>query len=97
MKYTVEIRPLATIEIIDAYNWYELQKEGLGLEFLEALQMFNDHLLSNPHTHSFYEGTVRHGKLHKFPYSVVYEVFNNAIVIYSVFMTRQDPTKKRTK
>ena len=37
MGYSIEIKPLATMDIIDAYNWYELQKEGLGLAFLSAL------------------------------------------------------------
>jgi hypothetical protein len=37
MQYKIEIRPLATIEIIEAYDWYESQREGLGLEFLHKL------------------------------------------------------------
>ena len=39
MEYHIEIRPLATMEIIDAYSWYESQREGLGIEFLESLQI----------------------------------------------------------
>ncbi len=34
MAYKIEIRPLAAIEILEAYDWYELQREGLGMEFL---------------------------------------------------------------
>jgi hypothetical protein len=37
-NYKIEVRSLATIEIIEAYDWYELQKEGLGLEFLNELE-----------------------------------------------------------
>ena len=33
MQYKIEVRPLAALEIIEAYDWYELQKAGLGLEF----------------------------------------------------------------
>ncbi len=40
MQYKIEIRPLATIEILEAYDWYELQKEGLGLDFLNELENF---------------------------------------------------------
>ena len=46
MEYTLEIKPLATIETIDAFDafdafdWYEVQKEGLGFEFLNALDIF---------------------------------------------------------
>jgi hypothetical protein len=39
---------------------------------------------------------MRQGKINHFPYTVVYEIFDKTIVIYSVFMTKQDPHKKRT-
>ena len=40
MIRAIDIRPLATLEILDAYDWYESQQEGLGLKFLEALDPF---------------------------------------------------------
>ena len=95
MAYKIEIRHLATIEIIEAYDWYELQKEGLGLDFLNELENFYDSLLRNPNTYGFYEKPVREGKIYRFPYTVVYEVFNDTIVVYSVFMAKQNPNKKR--
>ncbi|MCW3111137.1 MAG: hypothetical protein JWQ09_5643 [Segetibacter sp.] len=96
MQYKIEIRPLATIEIIEAYDWYELQKEGLGLDFLNELELFYNTLLRNPYTFSYYDNPVREGKIKRFTYTVVYEVFENVIIIYSVFMAKQDPDKKRT-
>ncbi len=59
MQYNIELRPLATTEIIEAYDWYQLQKEGLGLEFLNELDKFYNNLLGNPKTHSYYEKPVR--------------------------------------
>jgi len=96
MAYKIEIRPLAAIEIIEAYDWYELQREGLGMEFLMELEIFFTTLQRNPDTHSFYKKPVRQGVLDRFPYTVVYETFDDVIVIYSVFMYRQDPNKKRS-
>ncbi|GAA4463443.1 hypothetical protein GCM10023093_11910 [Nemorincola caseinilytica] len=96
MSYNIEVRPLAALEIIEAYDWYESQRRGLGHTFLTDLETFYDSLLVNPFTHSYYKNNVRQGILHKFPYTVVYEVFGNAIVVYSVFMDRRDPEKKRT-
>lgn len=40
MSYKLELRPLATLEIFEAYDWYELQREGLGLEFLDEVEEF---------------------------------------------------------
>lgn len=41
---------LATIEIIEANDWDELQREGLGMEFLAELEEFYFSLLRNPHS-----------------------------------------------
>lgn len=96
MQYKIEFRPLATIEIIEAYDWYELQREQLGLDFLNELDIFFERLLDNPKIYSYYKKPVREGKINRFPYTVVYEIFDTTIVIYSVFMAKQNPEKKRT-
>ncbi len=98
MPYKIEIRPLAVIEILEAYDWYESAKEGLGIEFLHELEVFYESLNRNPNTYSYYDKPVRQGKINRFPYAVVYEFFDDTgtLVIYSVFMAKQDPVKKRT-
>ncbi len=95
MAYKIEIRPFAALEIIEAFDWYELQEEDLGLKFLSDLELFNSTLLINPHIYSYYEKPVRQGLLKKFPYQVVYEVLDEKIIVYSVFMAKQNPSKKR--
>ena len=95
MIYKLLIRPLAAIEIIDAFDWYDLQREGLGNKFLQQLDILYETLLQNPHTLSYYEKPIRQGKINRFPYIVVYEVFDSVIVVYSVFMAKQNPNKKR--
>jgi hypothetical protein len=38
MPFKIKRRPVAALEILKAYNWYEVQREGLGTEFLEKLE-----------------------------------------------------------
>jgi toxin ParE1/3/4 len=95
MAYKLEIRPLAAMEVLEAYDWYELQREGLGAEFLDELEMFYTGILRNPTSYGFYDKAVRQGKMNRFPYVVVFEIFDESVVVYSVFMTKQDPGKKR--
>jgi len=71
MACRLEIRPLATIEILEAYDWYELQREGLGAEFLDELESFYSTLLQNPNSYGYYDRPVRQGKIDRFPYVVV--------------------------
>ncbi len=96
MDYSIEIRPLAALEIVEAYDWYEDQRAGLGSEFLAALDLFYETLLINPEIYSFYERPVRQGSINRFPYTVVYELFDDVIVSYSVFMFRRNPEEKRS-
>jgi toxin ParE1/3/4 len=94
MSLPINFRSRAYLEIYEAYDWYEKQREGLGLEFLDALELFIEGLRLNPLTHSYYDKPVRQGVLKRFPYTVVYEVFPAEVIVYSVFMKRQDPVKK---
>ncbi len=73
-----------------------IEREGLGHEFLAELDVFYTILQRNPDTYSYYEKPVRQVVLKRFPCTVVYEVFDTTIAIYSVFMYRQNPGKKRS-
>ena len=63
MAYKIEIRPLATIEIFEAYDWYELQREGLGIEFLMELEIFYTTLQRNPDTYYLLSKTCTAGAI----------------------------------
>ncbi len=95
MQYKIEFRRLATYEILDAFDWYELQMEGLGFEFLDDLELFQKKLDLNPTSFGYYDKPIRQGQLERFPYTIIYEIFDSTIIIYSVFMYKQDPVKKR--
>ena len=75
MPYKIEIRQMAVVEILEAYDWYELQQPGLGSDFLHEVEMFYKNLKINPKVHSYYSKPVRQGKIGRFPYLVVYEIF----------------------
>jgi len=95
MSIQLEIRPLASLGILDAYDWYESQLAGLGDRFLSDQDEFFAMLLRNPNTCGFLEDNIRQGRLSTFPYLVVYEVFQEKVVVFSVFHASQNPDKKR--
>jgi len=94
MTYEVELTKRAVREARTAFLWYEDQQNGLGDRFLKTLFAFYVELGVNPLNHSYFKKNIRHGKLYKFPYVVVYEVFENKVVVLSVFMTRRNPKRK---
>ena len=97
MRYSIKVSRMAALEIVEAFDWYELQRRGLGIEFLDELDALYATLLQNPQVFGYYDKPVREGKINRFPYLVVYELIDEDIVIYSVFMSKKDPERKRKK
>ena len=96
MIFTLVLRPLALTDLQAAYDYYNSISENLGEEFLKELQNFLDKIQGNPFIHSYVKEPIRQGKIKRFPYHVIYEVKEQNILIYSIFMTEQNPDKKRT-
>ncbi len=95
MGYNLIILPLAQQEIGYAINWYELKQKGLGGEFITYL---DNYLLTLRAGGAIFKirkyPYFRELPLKKFPFVIIYEIRDNDILIFSVFNTHQNPTKK---
>jgi plasmid stabilization system protein ParE len=95
--YQVVMMPGATQMLQDAYDWYELQKIGLGEVFLAEINNGIDKLESWPIAYSKLRSNYRQIILRTFPYVLVFEIVKNDVVIYAVFHTSRNPRKKFKK
>ena len=87
MEYRLETSAVAANQISDAYLYYERIRFGLGDRFLTALfERYND-ISIHPEYFGFVDANnvIRDVKINKFPYTIVYEVQADAIVIYAVY------------
>ncbi len=66
MIFTIELRPLALMDLQEAYDYYNSIREDL----LYKLPIFLDRIEENPFKHSFVNKPIRQGKLKRFPYDV---------------------------
>ena len=68
----------ARVEIRAARGWYEGQVAGLGRAFIAELDATLTFLQLHPQMHASVsdDGKVRRALLHRFPYSLVYEVID---------------------
>lgn len=92
-KFNVQIEDRAKIEIADAYDWYEEQKEGLGESFIKGFQKAIDNIQKAPN--GFTE--VRHHRqfpMKHFPFVILYEIDKETMYIDAVFHTSRDPKEK---
>ncbi len=91
MSYHLIFREEVMEEIESAYSWYEIQRIGLGDEFLEELGDAFSLLQSNPQYFSFIYQTRRRIILQRFPYKIVFEIFGTKVIIFSVWHSKQNP------
>lgn len=89
MTYTFTVFQDARKDIESAYDWYELQREGLGDKFIEAVETSFTSIQSNPLLYSFRRKNLRGCHAKGFPYVVLFYVRRNNIRVTAVFHTRK--------
>lgn len=89
--YVVEIAPAAEGDIRDAFLWYRernaLIADAFRSETFEAIEQVG----KTPLGKAVDDEGNRRRVLHRFPYSVVYEVTGNTVTILAVSHHRQKP------
>lgn len=86
------VRPEAEAEVQQAFDWYEEQSEGLGLEFLRAIEACLSGITRNPFAYTVVKvPDVRRAIVRRFPYALFYLVDEDAIVIIAVFNVKRRP------
>lgn len=76
-----------------AFRWYEMQRRGLGFEFLDCVEIAVENILSFPEMYQTSYSHFRRCVIRRFPFSIFYTSKGDEIVIHSVFDNRQDPKK----
>ncbi len=91
MTYNLLIQAEATIEIQEAFEWHEEQKDGLGYELLEEIEACYKKLIYHPERYSHINQLYRRIKTNRFPYLLVYEIEDDTIIINSVRHIKRKP------
>ena len=71
-------------EMVEASLFYEAASDGLGNDFLTDVQFGIDSLCEHPHLGHEVGGGLRRMLLHRFPFSLIYSVEVDAILIVAV-------------
>ena len=87
----VEFHPEAYMEADEARSWYENNSPGLGMAFIEAVQMAVDSIQDNPDMWPPYKYGTRRFFLRRFPFSLVYRHDATKIQIIAIAHLRRRP------
>jgi plasmid stabilization system protein ParE len=87
------VRPAAELEIATAFEWYELRREGLGLEFLNAVEASLALIRRSPLMFPVVYRDTRRAVLRKFPYALYYVTSPAATRVIACVHARQSPAR----
>ncbi len=83
--------PEAEEEMLVAARYYNSQASGLGLEFLTEIEHTADALLKHPHAAPIIRKGIRRRLLTRFPFGLLYQIDEDAIVVLAVMHLRRRP------
>lgn len=94
MNYKLIIDDKAILEIQKSYDYYELISIELGDRFLKTIWYYLEKIQNNPKHFQIKFNKTREAFIKDFPFVIIYEVFEDEIIVYSVFHTSRNPSKK---
>jgi len=88
---TVRLHPKAEEDLINALNYYYKKDEKLEEKFLKYLEFSFDKILKFPNLYPYENEVVQKVIVEKFPYIVLYEQYEDTIMVLAIFHSRRDP------
>jgi plasmid stabilization system protein ParE len=91
MTPVVKIHEAAEAEINEAADFYDIESPGLGTVFIDEIQRAIGNISLHPEAYPLIQSRVRRTILNKFPYSLIYSVRSNEIMILAVAHQKRRP------
>lgn len=91
MTLPVTFHTLAEDELNEAASYYEFERRGLGLAFVEAVRATVAQITAFPQAAKLITQSVRRKNLHGFPYSVLYKIKTNEIRVLAIMHQKRQP------
>lgn len=89
--HRIIINPNAESDSTEAAIWYNIQREGLGEEFLLALEAKLNEIQRNPNQFKTTYKNIKRAFLKRFPYGVFFIIEGNTIYILAIVHTSRSP------
>jgi plasmid stabilization system protein ParE len=91
MSHILNVRPAAAKDIAEAYGWYETQQEGLGVQFLNAIERSFQRIAKKPSLYPIVLRGARRTLIRGFPYSIFFRVLGDEVRILGVIHQHRHP------
>lgn len=81
----------AETEMMEAAAFYEMQVEKLGMNFIDIIETTVAEIAENPEIWPEIEKGIQRRLVRRFPYSILYAVHENEVIIVAVMHHKQKP------
>lgn len=89
----LEVRRKAAEDITEAAVWYEQRSQGLGAEFIRAIDTCLALIARNPLAFPVVYREARMALPRRFPYKVIYQAKAEAIIVVAVMHAHRHPKR----
>jgi plasmid stabilization system protein ParE len=93
ISYRIEAESSVEADVEAAFEWYELEQSGLGLEFLEEVRAAYNRILDGPLKYQVLRSNIRRALTKRFPYAIYFSVEGEVIVVAAVLHSARDPAE----
>src|SRR2546426_1169763 len=88
----IETDFIAGAEIEQAALYYDMQRQGLGDEFVDEVERTMSYVWRNPGAYPIARGETRRANLDRFPYALLYRIEGNRILVVGCVHGKRDPS-----
>jgi plasmid stabilization system protein ParE len=85
------VRPLAELDLPEAFDWYEAQQAGPGPDFIAAIESVFARIAENPKLYPTVHYHVRRAVVRRFPYLVYFVADDEEVSVLGCFHSKRRP------
>ncbi len=89
--HKIVIKPVAGLDAADAFDWYNDKREGLGDDFLLALDAAINTIQRNPYHFQIVYKNVRRALTARFPYGIFFIMEDSIVYVLAIQHTSRSP------
>ncbi len=82
-----------TAEILEAYDWYEGQRPGLGETFLAAIDRVEERIIANPFQFPVVYRDARRASMRRFPYVLLFRLVGDDAFLLVLHHSSRHPRR----
>jgi plasmid stabilization system protein ParE len=90
-NFQIVAEPGADLDVAAAFDWYENEQGGLGMQFLDEVRGTYGRIADSPLAYQDLRSGIPRALVRRFPYAVYFAVESDVVVVLAVLHVSRDP------